>query len=189
MATPLSAAYIPVRSAFAANRAWPDLAGPAALAASVLVAAVFAWIAASARKFRREAWAWRDQMRQLHEFTRRALEMNLHVEPGPRLAEMVREIFAVDGVVIFDADLHQTYQAGSWGETPAPDPQEMARNVYYFETSDDDPATGLARRVLRLGSVPIGSLVLRAGASPLTNDAIASLIATTFDRYRAFASE
>jgi len=69
------------------------------------------------------------------------------------------------------------------------DPQEMAQNVYYFETSDDDAETGLGRRVVRLGSVPVGSLVVRGETSPLTNNAIASLIAITFDRYRAFANE
>jgi two-component system sensor histidine kinase KdpD len=65
----------------------------------------------------------------------------------------------------------------------------LAQNVYYFETSDDDPSTGLGRRVVRLGTVPIGSLVVRGDTSPLTNNAIASLIAITFDRYRAFANE
>ena len=65
----------------------------------------------------------------------------------------------------------------------------MAQNVYYFETSDDDPETGLGRRVVRLGTVPVGSLVVRGETSPLTNNAIASLIAITFDRYRAFANE
>ena len=39
------------------------------------------------------------------------------------------------------------------------------------------------------GTVPIGSLVMRGDTSPLTNNAIASLIAITFDRYRAFANE
>jgi len=42
---------------------------------------------------------------------------------------------------------------------------------------------------LRLGNVPIGSIVMRGDTSPLTNNAIASLIAVTFDRYRAFANE
>ena len=71
----------------------------------------------------------------------------------------------------------------------AQDPQELAQNVYYFETSDDDPETGIGRRVVRLGTVPVGSLVVRGETSPLTNNAIASLIAITFDRYRAFANE
>jgi two-component system sensor histidine kinase KdpD len=35
----------------------------------------------------------------------------------------------------------------------------------------------------------VGSLVVRGDTSPLTNNAIASLIAITFDRYRAFANE
>jgi two-component system sensor histidine kinase KdpD len=69
------------------------------------------------------------------------------------------------------------------------DPQEMAQNIYYFETTDDDPKTGIGRRVVRLGTVPVGSLVVRGETSPLTNNAIASLIAITFDRYRAFANE
>jgi two-component system, OmpR family, sensor histidine kinase KdpD len=77
------------------------------------------------------------------------------------------------------------YQAGYWSQ----DPLEMAQNVYYFETSDDDPESGIGRRVVRLGAVPVGSLVVRGETSPLTNNAIASLIAITFDRYRAFANE
>jgi two-component system sensor histidine kinase KdpD len=124
-------------------------------------------------------------MENLYEFTRRTLQMNLHMEPGPQLAELVHDIFDVEGVAVFDADLHDVYQAGYWNV----DPQEMAQNVYYFETSDDDATSGIGRRVVRLGAVPIGSLVVRGNTSPLTNNAIASLIAITFDRYRAFANE
>jgi two-component system sensor histidine kinase KdpD len=98
---------------------------------------------------------------------------------------LVHEIFDLEAVAVFDADLHDVYQAGFWSD----DPQELAQNVYYFETSDDDPETGIGRRVVRLGSVPIGSLVIRGDTNPLTNNAIASLIAITFDRYRAFANE
>ena len=52
------------------------------------------------------------QMHDLYEFTRRTLQMNLHVEPGPQLAELVHEIFALEAVAVFDADLHEVYQAG-----------------------------------------------------------------------------
>jgi len=155
------------------------------LVAFVLIALVVSRLSARVTGHAREAESWGEQMRDLYEFTRRTLQMNLHVEPGPQLAELVHDIFALEGVVVFDADLHETYQAGYWNV----DPQELAQNVYYFETSDDDPVTGMGRRVLRLGSVPIGSLVVRGETSPLTNNAIASLIAITFDRYRAFANE
>jgi two-component system sensor histidine kinase KdpD len=162
-----------------------DPANSVTLMAFILVALIVSRLSARVTGHAREAESWGGQMHDLYEFTRRTLQMNLHVEPGPQLAELVHEIFALEAVAVFDADLHDVYQAGYWNV----DPLEIAQNVYYFETSDDDLDTGLGRRVLRLGSVPVGSLVVRGNTSPLTNNAIASLIAITFDRYRAFANE
>jgi two-component system sensor histidine kinase KdpD len=124
-------------------------------------------------------------MRRLYELTRRTLDMDLHVGPGAHLAALVHEVFQLDGVAVFDADLQEVYKAGHWNL----DPGEMVQNVYHFGTSDDDRATGIGRRVVRLGAVPIGSLVVRGETSPLANNAIAALIAVTFDRYRALANE
>jgi len=151
----------------------------------VLVALTVSRLSARVTDHAREAESRGGQMHDLYEFTRRTLQMNLHVEPGPQLAELVHEIFALEAVAVFDADLHSVYQAGFWRV----DPLEMAQNVYYFETSDDDAESGLGRRVVRLGTVPVGSLLLRGDTTPLVNNAIASLIAITFDRYRAFANE
>jgi len=151
----------------------------------VFVALTVSRLSARVTNHAREAESRGGQMEDLYEFTRRTLQMDLHVEPGPQLAELVHEIFNLEAVAVFDADLHDVYTAGFWSV----DPQEMAQNVYYFETSDDDPETGIGRRVVRLGSVPVGSLVVRGDTGPLTNNAIASLIAITFDRYRAFANE
>jgi two-component system sensor histidine kinase KdpD len=162
-----------------------DPANSVTLLAFVLTALLVSRLSARVTEHAKESESWGGQMHDLYEFTRRTLQMNLHVEPGPQLAELVHEIFSLEAVVVFDADLHETYQAGFWKE----DPQELAQNVYYFETSDDDPETGIGRRVVRLGTVPIGSMVVRGDTSPLTNNAIASLIAITFDRYRAFANE
>jgi two-component system sensor histidine kinase KdpD len=125
------------------------------------------------------------EMRGLYEFTRSTLQMNMSVKPGPQLAEQLHKLFSLDAVAIFDADLQEVYPAGKWSV----DPGEMAQNVYHFETSDDDPHTGISRRVVRLGTVPIGSLVLRGELNPLTNSAAAAVIAITFDRYRATANE
>ena len=153
--------------------------------AFVLVALTVSRLSARVTDSVCEAETRGEQMRDLYEFTRRTLQLNLHVEPGAQLADLIHDIFAAEAVAVFDADLHRVYQAGYWNV----DPQEMAQNVYYFETNDDDPETEIGRRVVRLGSVPVGSLVVRGGTSPLTNNAIASLIAMTFDRYRAFANE
>jgi two-component system sensor histidine kinase KdpD len=176
-------------------QAWFSAGRPAQLAADpvnsvtlvvfVLVALTVSRLSARVTNHAREAESRGGQMHDLYEFTRRTLQMNLHVEPGPQLAELVHEIFALEAVAVFDADLHTVYQAGYWSANP----QEMAQNVYYFETTEDDPETGLGRRVVRLGTVPVGSLVVRGETTPLINNAIASLIAITFDRYRAFANE
>ena len=162
-----------------------DPANSVALLAFVIVALVVSRLSSRLKDHAQEAESWGGQMRDLYEFTRRTLELNLHVEPGPQLAELVHEIFSLEAVAVFDADLHEVYQAGNWNV----DPRELAQNVYYFGSSDDDPVSGLGRRVVRLGTVPVGSLVVRGETSPLTNNAIASLIAITFDRYRAFANE
>jgi two-component system sensor histidine kinase KdpD len=162
-----------------------DPANSVTLVTFLLTALLVSRLSSRVTDHARQAESWGGQMRDLYEFTRRTLQMNLHQEPGPQLARLVQEIFALEAVVLFDADLHQIYQAGSWGL----DPHELVQNVYYFETSNDDPETGIGRRVLRLGTVPIGALVVRGDTGPLTNDAIASLIAITFDRYRGFANE
>jgi two-component system sensor histidine kinase KdpD len=162
-----------------------DPANSITLLIFVLVSLTVSRLSASVTGHAREAELRGGQMEGLYEFTRRTLQLNLHVEPGSQLVELVHEIFNLEAVAVFDADLHRVYQAGYW----TVDPQEMAQNVYYFETSDDDPETGVGRRVVRLGSVPVGSLVVRGDTSPLINNSIASLIAITFDRYRAFANE
>ncbi len=185
----VSLSAVAVQSYFAPHQSRLNVAtnpaNPITLVVFILTALVISRLSARVTDHARETDSWGGQMQDLYEFTRRTLQMNLHVEPGAQLAELVHEIFALEAVVIFDADLHDTYQAGYWNV----DPQELAQNVYYFETSDDDPETGIARRVVRLGTVPVGSVVIRGETSPLTNNAIASLIAVTFDRYRAFANE
>jgi two-component system sensor histidine kinase KdpD len=132
-----------------------------------------------------EAHATALRMRRLYELTRRTLEIDLHQEPGSRLALLVQEIFELDAVAVFDADLQEVYTAGQW----TIDPAELAQNVYHFGTSNDDRTTGISRRVIRLASVPIGSLVVRGDTTPISNNTIAALIAITFDRYRALANE
>lgn len=133
----------------------------------------------------KEVELYRSQVYELLEFTRCTLQMDLKEEPGQQLAELIHESFDAAAALVFDADLHEVYQAGDWSD----DAKELAQNVYHFGTADDDPETGLIRRVVRLGAVPIGSLVVRGEISPLTASFIASLVAVTFDRYRALANE
>lgn len=133
----------------------------------------------------RDADAQRRSMAMLYELSRRSLQLDLHQPPGSQLLQLIREIFAVDSVAIFDSDLDTVDVSG-----PFPlDAREMSRNTCYFEMNQDYDDLDLSRRVLRLGTAPIGAVLIGGRLNPLTMDAIASLIAITFDRYRSFASE
>jgi two-component system sensor histidine kinase KdpD len=180
-----TSAAVPLTAAVAYGLRWPWL--PAAFTGLLIPSFGVALYRLSTRATRSalEAESATARMRRLYELTYRTLDLNLHVEPGAHLAALVHEIFDLDAVAIFDADLQEVYKAGYWSV----DPSELAQNVYHFGTSDDDRTTGISRRVVRLGSVPVGSLVIRGDTSPLINSGIAALIAITFDRYRALANE
>jgi two-component system, OmpR family, sensor histidine kinase KdpD len=122
---------------------------------------------------------------RLYLFARSTLQLDLNEAPGQKLAELIRKIFNLEAVAVYDADLGEIYRAGVWHD----DPQETAQNAYHFESSDDDAQSGFHRRVVQLGTVPVGSLIVRGEAEPLAVTFVASLIAITFDRYRAMANE
>jgi len=117
----------------------------------------------------------------IHETTK----LDPHRKPGPQLVGLVRSIFQVESVAIFDADLHEVYRAGEWFD----DITDVLQNICIFETVSDDPETGLSRRVLQMGNLSIGALLLRGETRSRMATAIASVVAITFDRYHAFANE
>ncbi len=117
----------------------------------------------------------------IHETTK----LDPHRKPGPQLVGLVRSTFQVESVAIFDADLHEVYRAGEWFD----DITDVLQNICIFETVSDDPETGLSRRVLQMGNLPIGALLLRGETRSRMATAIASVVAITFDRYHAFANE
>jgi two-component system sensor histidine kinase KdpD len=130
----------------------------------------------------------RDQARELDALRHligSTAQLDLHRKPGPKLVDLVRSSLQLEATAIFDADLGEIYQAGSWW----PDVENQVRNIHVFETVRDDKDTGLMQRVLRVGELPVGALLLRGEVSPATADAIAGLVAITFDRYHSLANE
>ena len=136
--------------------------------------------ALQAQRIRQE----RNWAEDLGEFIRVTTHLDLRREPGPQLAWMVQQIFAVEAVAIFDADLHRVYQAGEW----LSDLENLIQNIYLFESVTQDHEHGLTRQVLRIGNLPIGALLLRGEISAFTSQAIANLVAITFDRYHSHAN-
>jgi two-component system, OmpR family, sensor histidine kinase KdpD len=117
----------------------------------------------------------------IHETT----QLNPHGHPGAQLADLAKCIFQIEAAAVFDADLHEVYRAGEWFD----DLEEVLQNICLFGTASDDRETGLIRRVLQMGKLPIGAMLLRGETSAIVASAIASIVAITFDRYHAFANE
>jgi two-component system sensor histidine kinase KdpD len=112
-------------------------------------------------------------------------KLDPHRKPGQSLATLVQSIFQVESVAIFDADLREVYATGEWFD----DLKDVLQNIYTFETVSDDPETGLSRRVLHMGNLPVGAMMLRGETRDRMANAIASVVAITFDRYHSLANE
>lgn len=117
----------------------------------------------------------------IHETTK----LSPHRKPGQELANLVRATFDLESVAIFDDDLQEVYRAGEWSV----DVQDALQNICIFETAADDVQTGLSRRVLHMGNLPIGAMMMRGEVHGRIASAIASIVAITFDRYHSFANE
>lgn len=125
-----------------------------------------------------------DHAAVLCELTSHITQVDMHREPGEQLADLVQSAFAMEAVAIFDMDLNRTYRAGQWFA----DPENNLRNICMFERSASDPETGLVSEVVRIGSLPIGALLLRGEIDNTVAAGIANLIAVTFDRYHSRAN-
>lgn len=133
----------------------------------------------------REAALQRAGMEQLYELSRNSLLMDLHQLPGPQLAVLIHRIFDVRGVALFDMNLSRQDKMGDWGAGE----EDLAKECFLRDTSQDDASTQTWQRVLRSGPRPVGALVVRGKLSPLVMDALASLAAIAIDRYQGFEKE
>jgi two-component system, OmpR family, sensor histidine kinase KdpD len=96
---------------------------------ALLVSRLSAW----EQSHGRDAEAQRRSMAMLYDLSRRTLQLDLHQPPGSQLLQLIKEIFAVDSIAIFDSDLDSIDVSG-----PFPlDAKEMARNTCYFEMNQD----------------------------------------------------
>ena len=121
---------------------------------------------------------------KLYEFIQHTTQLDLHRQPGRQLASLIQSTFHLEAVALFDADLNRIYQAGDWFANM----ENLVRNTYFFESVAEDAETGLVRRVLRIGNLPVGALLLRGEMCPNASTAIACLVAIAFDRYHSHAN-
>jgi two-component system sensor histidine kinase KdpD len=165
-----------------------DVADPqdwVALATFEVTALAISRIHGREMKRAREAAIHRAEMEQLYELSRSSLLLDLHQPPGPQLAVLIRRIFDARAVALFEMNLSRQDRMGNWdaGE------EDLAKECYLRDASQDDSSTQTWQRVLRAGPGPVGALVMRGDLSPLVVDALASLAAIAIDRHQWFDKE
>jgi two-component system sensor histidine kinase KdpD len=126
----------------------------------------------------------RAAIRKVCEFARSTTQLDLHRQPGEQLVSLIQSIFEVEAAAVFDADQDKVSWAGEWGANT----ENEIRNIYFFEKTNQDTETGLIHRVLRMGNLPVGALLMKGELSIESSDSIACIAAITFDRYHSFAN-
>ena len=125
-------------------------------------------------------------LEKLYDFSHRILLLERQQNPGPALVSLIREVFQLKAVVLFDAVSARLDATGSSSK----EMEDPARRTYFKNDLQQDTEDRVHRRTLRLGSKPIGAIVLSDGhLTPATADAIASLVGIALERARSLDAE
>jgi two-component system, OmpR family, sensor histidine kinase KdpD len=133
-----------------------------------------------------EADLQRQRTAKLYELSRAILLLDWRNSTAGQLASLIREMVGVESVdlwLIYDPARSSTGHEDLLSK-------DSAEQTYCEGRDSDDPNVGTSRRVLRLGTTPIGAMVLRGwDIDPLLADAVASLAAIAFERARSLENE
>jgi two-component system sensor histidine kinase KdpD len=133
-----------------------------------------------------EAIAERRDMERLYQTSRRILLLDSSADPGDLITALIREIFELKSVQLFDALSCTTYQAG---ESPR-GAEQQTRDAYFRNVDAFAPETRSWYCVLRLGDRPVGGLALHdTEMTALAVTALASLIGIALERVRVLQRE
>jgi two-component system, OmpR family, sensor histidine kinase KdpD len=131
----------------------------------------------------------RTRLERLYLTSRDILMLDRRDGVGAQLTKLIVDTFHADAVALWDAREVRMDRAGTDAI-----PDDEVRATYFHELSENDLVSCKFKRVLRLGTRPVGALYI-AGPSPESNldprsvDAIASLSAIALERAHSFATE
>jgi two-component system sensor histidine kinase KdpD len=137
------------------------------------------------QKIARDANQQRIQTKKLYELSRGILVFDLHQPPGPQLVQLVRRIFLVSDVALFDAERARLDHEGSWSD----EEQQIAKTAYMTDRNEDDREAGITQRVIRIGSRSIAALAIGGEIDPMIVNSIASLAAIALERHSSYEKE
>lgn len=157
-----------------------------ALGAFELTALVISRLSNTANERAAEAIRERRDAERLYQVSLRIFLFNGSQGPGDMLVSVIREVFDLKAVVLFDAMSGCTYSAGE--DTAAA--EERARDAFIRDSNEFDSALEGWFCVLRVGLRPAGGLALCGCAlRPLIAAALASLCGISLERFRSLDRE
>jgi two-component system, OmpR family, sensor histidine kinase KdpD len=138
------------------------------------------------RSHAREAERSRSQVQKLYELSQHILLLDRQKPVDEQLATLIQSTFEMRGVALWNAqDLHLAH-SGDCSEVT----DDEVRSTYFMESTGDDVSTATSRRVLRLGTRSIGSIVLCGHSLDAASiNATLSLTAIAIERARSFSAE
>jgi two-component system sensor histidine kinase KdpD len=167
-----------------------DPANWVALVAFELTALVISRLSHTAADRTAEAIRERRDAERLYEVSLRLFLLNRSRDPGNSIASIIRESFDLKRVVLFDAVSSNTYTDGASSREDASAVEEGARRAFLRDSNEFDPVLESWFGVLRSDLRPAGGLALCGRAvRPLIATALASLCATSLERFRSFERE
>jgi two-component system sensor histidine kinase KdpD len=167
-----------------------DPANWVALCAFELTALVISRLSNKATDRTAEAIRERRDAERLYQVSLRIFLLNRSRNPGSTLASVIRESFELETVVLFDAVSGNTYSDGVSAGKDVSAVAERARGVFLRDSTEFDPALESWFCVLRVNLRPAGGLALCGhSVRPLIATALASLCATSLERFRSFERE
>src|SRR5471030_2739028 len=129
-----------------------------------------------------EAIAGQRDMERLYETSRRILLLDSSREPGQPIASLIREIFELKAVHLFDAGSSTNFQSGE--ELPAV--QQLTQDAYLMSADTYNAGTRSWYCALRVGTRTVGGMALTGTEMPkLAATALASLCGIALERVRA----
>jgi two-component system, OmpR family, sensor histidine kinase KdpD len=129
------------------------------------------------------------RLERLYLTSRDILMLDRRDEVGAQLTRLIADTFHADAVALWDA---REVRMDKAGKDSIPD--DEVRATYFHEISENDLVSCKFKRVLRLGTRPVGAIYI-AGPSHESRldsrsvDAIASLSAIALERAHSFAAE
>src|SRR5437667_4499367 len=157
-----------------------------ALFVFLVTAVVASQLSTSAKQRALEAMRRREEMERLYELSRALMLVDQRSSIAGQISQRIAQVFAVDGVAVFDRETDQIYKTGA-ADLPISDTK--LRDSALQATAFHDIQTNLSVLPLSLGREPVGSLAIYgASISDTALHAIGNLAAIVMERARAEAT-